>query len=281
MNWIDRTSITDGIVDDITIVTAYINLGRYTVKGNAQYTPELYHEWMKIFGRIENPVIAFMNDKNDIARFNKIRKEVSGAKSKVEQVTKQSIWGFDFASNITTILGRKEYKQMKKPAGYLSVLHSKYDFVATALKYNYFKTKYYCWLDMDLFKDIVNIVKTPFSLYVPNDFNQSRIAYSEESPRDNSSIPVIFLESKSWVSGSAFMGRASVMKTLVKQYATYTEMYINRTYVNTDAQVLYAMYQNNKRQPVSIQAYPVSSKYKHGEQLGYLMLEAGKNRKRH
>ena len=280
LNWIDESAIDDGNVDDITIVTAYINLGRYSDKGKIKYSPELYHKWMKILGKIKNPVITFMNDKYDIALFNKIRKEVPEAKSKVELVNKSSLWGFDFLQHIAKILGKQEHsKNVNKPPDYLSVLHSKYDFVGTAMKYNHFKTKYYCWMDMDLFRDVMNKTEKSFSLAIPENFEQDKIAYSEEFPKQNKSITEIFRDNKSWISGSLFFGRASIMKSMVKQYVSYTEMFINGSYVNSDEQVLYAMYQSKKKGLVSLQVYPVSGKYKRGQQLGYLMKEAGEKKK--
>ena len=85
----------------------------------------------------------------------------------------------------------------------------------------------------------------------------------------------IFKQNKTWVGGSTILGRASVMKNMVKQYITYTMDYINDTLINSDSQVVYAMHQNSKKLSVTAQAFPVDDRYKLGDQLAFLMKEAG------
>ena len=275
--WLDDVALSDGEVDDITIVTSYINLGRYSnPHSKLSYSPEVYRNYMKVFGKINNPVVAFMNDRNDIALFEKIREGVPFAKTKVELVHRLNLWSFDINIDIQRILRTPGFRDIvTKPHRFLSVMHGKYEYLALAMKGNYFKTKYYCWLDMDLFGSIINTTSDNFSLHVPKNFDDTKVAYAQVSGWENLKPEAIFKQNKTWVGGSTILGRASVMKNMVKQYITYTMDYINDTLINSDSQVVYAMHQNSKKLSVTAQAFPVDDRYKLGDQLAFLMKEAG------
>ena len=63
------------ILDEVTVVTAYINIGSFQ-KGSSKhqnFTTDLYYHWMETFSQMNNPVVAFFDHKQDAEIFKKIR----------------------------------------------------------------------------------------------------------------------------------------------------------------------------------------------------------------
>ena len=59
-SWLPKIPVTDIGADEVTLVTAYLNIGRYRNDDNKfTYTSAVFKQWMTSFCRIQNPVVVF------------------------------------------------------------------------------------------------------------------------------------------------------------------------------------------------------------------------------
>ena len=60
--------------DDVTLVTGYLNIGHFT-KPNKYHNRDAstYYNWMQMWSKIHNPVIAFFDNENDKDYFVNLR----------------------------------------------------------------------------------------------------------------------------------------------------------------------------------------------------------------
>ena len=87
----------------MTLVTAFFDLGSFA-KGNKNnvYTPTKYKEWMQIFENIHNPLYVYVDSKENQKFFETIRRNMNN-KTKVILIDRNSLEGFRFKENISTI----------------------------------------------------------------------------------------------------------------------------------------------------------------------------------
>ena len=86
--------------DDVTIVTAYFNIGSFQKGGlrSQVFTTQLYRNWMKIFNRIDNPVVAYFDDVNDLEYFRDLRQK--------QNITKAFGWSVVYRNTVTSYMRR-------------------------------------------------------------------------------------------------------------------------------------------------------------------------------
>ena len=125
----DLEIVEDGLADNITLVTAYINIGSF-VNDNyrVRYEPAMYHKWMTVFSRIENPVVAYMTDDTDIDIFKSIRANISSAPTEIIKISTDALWAFLLKDDIQQIFDDPAYPKHSPntfSADYVSVMHSK------------------------------------------------------------------------------------------------------------------------------------------------------------
>ena len=282
--WLPSLKLSDDGKNIVTLVTAYINIGTFMNDDHrAFYSPELYRTWMTAFSKIENPVVAYMNDENDIKHFKAIRANISSSATKIIRVSKDSLWSFSLYHDIQTIFQNPGYPKHSPntyvPA-YSCVMHSKYEFVAMALKSNPFNTKYFAWIDIGHFRDLTqNLNISSFSLDLPPRFDPQRVAYGEVFSFLSHTEEEVFKRSRVWVSSSFFIAKASTMKQWILQYVNSVQKYISQSLMNTDQQVIYCMHFHRIDLEVEIQTYINTGHYDPWFQLGYLCKEQGELKK--
>ena len=273
--------------DELTIVTGYINIGDFQKGAIAWFTPQLYRHWLKIFSRISNPVVAFFDNPSDAARFKVLRSNFPPEKTQVHVISRREIWAFNnLYPKIKDIYSKPDYP--KHPPNtvlpeYSCVMHAKYEFMLRAIYNNPFNTLYFAWLDVGLFRTEVDREDTtePFELYIPQNMDQYRVAYTKIYHRVPS-LPTrdIFFDNYVWVCGCFFVGRASIMIRWVTEYMKYADYFLCQNIMNTDQQVLYAMF-NIAKPEISIQEYrPPEGTENPWFYLGYLSKDAGKKRQK-
>jgi hypothetical protein len=273
----------DVLHDEMTIVTAYFNLGRFQ-KGDTQpanFTPRLYHDWVHVFERIENPVIAFFELDEDIELFRRLRQHLPANKTIINKIQRSELWSFDLLPKIRKIYqseGYPKYHPGTVVPEYSSTMHAKYELMHNSVVENPFRSRFFAWLDIGLFRSIWEGSKQPhFVLYTPPGFNESLVAYGEVF---NRSVKIdakrIFILNKEWVCGCMFVGRADVMLRWTVRYMNSTEDFIRRGFMNTDQQVVYAM--ANEGQRSSLQVYEKPAQYEAWFHLGYSCMEEGRKK---
>lgn len=126
---------------------------------------------------------------------------------------------------------------------YSIVQHSKYAILTDAIKNNYIKTDYICWIDVGVFRDITEEKKT-FRLEVPPQFDDNMIGFNCLNDMNPSKVnpKEIFLHNYYWVAGNAFVGKVYTMNKFCEQYKRAVKYFLSQGLANTDQQVVYAMY---------------------------------------
>lgn len=99
-------------------------------------------------------------------------------------------------------------------------MHAKYEVMQAAIRENPFNTRYFCWLDIGLFREIADKSDDGrFSLYLPPGFLKDMVSYQEVGDRDKTaSIKDIVYNNKVWVCGCFFIAEAEVMSRWIQEY---------------------------------------------------------------
>ena len=277
-----KSTETKPIKDDVTLVTSYFDLGDFA-KGSESnhFNKKLYKNWMTIFSKISNPVIAWFDQQQDANDFKKIRSSLPENRTIVHVIKRNETWVFNnLYSKIEKLYNRSDYPKFLpntvKPE-YPCVMHLKYELLLRGIYQNPFNTLYMAWLDVGYFRDLVNSNSTePFELYIPSDMNQDKVSYNMVANREeNIEYKHIFLNNIFWVGGGYFVGRVSVMMRWVIQYLSYVDYFLCEDLMNTDQQIIYAM------SYVATESLPIQEYHSDGNYwfyLGYLCKDAGAKR---
>ena len=284
-SWLPKIPVTDIGADKVTLVTAYLNIGRYRNDDNKfTYTSAVFKQWMTSFCRIQNPVVVFMNDDSDLQLFGSIRSNVPNHRTAMYKISKSSLWSFSLLPNIT-----KAYKTYPKHSPsttvphYTSVSFAKYEFLSIAMRENPFKTKYIAWIDIGLFRNmatpVAKIGDPLLTLYLPPMLDQKKIAYGQTNERSEDLKPSEVLRlRKYWISGSIFVGKATTMKKWILQFVKYAEEFLRNGYSGTDQYLVYAMFQTKEPLDVDIQPYTWQGHNNPMHHLAFLCRDEGARR---
>ncbi len=280
--WLSKLDISDEGSDEVTLVTSYINIGKYRNDDTRYaYTPDSFRRWMTAFCRILNPVVVFMNDDNDLNLFGNIRSFVPNHKTHMFRISKSNIWSFSLLPNISQIYKSwPKHNPFTTVPHYTSIAQAKYEFLAVAMKENPFKTKYFAWMDIGYFRGmahpIVTVNETPLSLYLPPMLDQKKVAFGESHQRDEDVTPSEILKQRiTWVSGSMFVGSASTMHKWVLQYVKYVNRFLQKGLIGVDQHVVHAMFQTGDKLDVDLQSYSFEGLHDQKHHLGFLCRDEG------
>ena len=165
-------------------VTAYFNLGNFKKGSQQRSAQQSYQRWMNIFSLISNPVIAWFDNPVDAGYFQKIRSSLPENRTMVHVIHRSSTWSFSNTEpkikHIYSRPGYPKYHPNTVLPEYSSVMHAKYELMFRAVYENHFNTLYFAWLDIGLFRQMVD--ESPiehFELYIPPGMEQNKVAYSK------------------------------------------------------------------------------------------------------
>lgn len=233
--------------DTITIVTAFVPLDKFQ-KGDTTVSfvaPSVYYYWMKIFERLNNPLVAFVETDEDVHRFDAIKQKRLRNLTRIVKVSRDELWSFRIRFRVAAIFAQPGYPKHHPNTvypEYSCVMHAKYELMGLAVHANTFRTKYFSWLDIGYFRSIVNIDTGMLSINLPPQFDQKKVTYNEVfRPIEGLTPDVIFRENAIWLGGGFFVGEAEVMLKWTRLYIAAVRAYLDDGYANTDQQVLYAM----------------------------------------
>ena len=233
---------------DITIVTAYLNIGSFQKgEGDQVFKPETYRKWIKVFHQVTNPVIAFFDNERDAAMFEVLRSRLPANRTRVVRVARSDMWAFSLRPAIAKLFSQAFYPKHHPNtviADYSCTMHAKYEFMATAVRENPFGTRHFAWLDVGLFRDWGLL--GAFSLRLPPHFDPGRVAYGEVYALASAArltARQIVQRNLVWVCGCFFVGRHDVVARWARQYRAFAERMVKAGWVSTDQQVLYYMFQ--------------------------------------
>lgn len=264
---------TTELSDDITIVTAYFNIGRFRKSsGEIFFSPNTYLKWMEVFGRILNPVVAYVDTIESYDVFLQLRAKF-GNRSKVILVNRETFWSFGLLPNISRIYAQrgypKHYPNTVRPE-YSCAMHAKFEVLSMSIKKNYFRTKYFSWLDIGLFRN--DIGNQTFGLAVPKKFNNTTVAYSSVRKfTATTNLKTIVYSNMVWVSGAFNLGHWDVLLKFCDEYRLFVLSSIRDNLISTDQQMIYGMYVKSSKMKPSVQIQDYSSGW---FALGYICRRA-------
>lgn len=269
------------LTEDVTVVTAYFNLGNF-VKGMSDvYGAKLYHHWMTVFGRITNPVVFYVDADNEANLFGIIRSHQPKNHTQIVRVDRKDLWSFSLVPYIEEIYNQPffpEHHPNTVRPDYSAAMHAKYELIHRTIRKNPFRTKYISWVDIGLFRDLVRATSTPsipggppFHLGLPQDLGLDKIGYTEVYRRDGSlDLGQIISGNYVWVCGCFFIGRVDVMFRWVVEYMGAVEQMIGEHWMSTDQQVIYWIYNKGLHSTLIQTFVSENDKYNSWFYLGYL-----------
>ena len=248
---------------DVTVVTAYFDIGSFE-KGDKSniYTPNQYTKWMSTFKFLDNPLYVYVDNRHTEEIFKDIRKDYRD-RTKIVLLNKKDMWAFKLNQNISDIFSQPNYPRHLPNTvypDYSCAMHAKYEVMHKSVEENAFKTEYFAWHDIGLFRDSLNETQPKFAIQLPPKFALKRVAYNQVySPRKRM-LKDIIEGNEVWVSGSFFIAEKKVMRQWVSDYMFFTEEFIRQKWMSTDQQVIYGMSQpliqkDLDKTPVAIQQY--------------------------
>ncbi|XP_064639394.1 uncharacterized protein LOC135494952 [Lineus longissimus] len=270
---------------EVTVVTAYFDLGSFE-KGspNNVFTKQKYYGWMKTFQNIQNPLVGYFDTNETFNVFKKLRAHLPANHTRLFLVERSQLWSFSLRDQINEIFKNPSYPKFSPNTvlpEYSCAMHAKYEVMNTTIKNNYFKTKYFCWLDIGLFRSISENTDA-FTLGLPKGFDPTHIAYQEVSPRNSDLDPgSIFRGNLYWVCGCFFLGEKGLMLKWTQLYKDYVVKYLTQGLMNTDQQIIYAMFSTHGNQPrpaIELQLFKPDGRFNPWFSLGYLSKEAGQRK---
>lgn len=207
----DAYKIYGNLSDDMTVVTAFFNIGNFG-KGSEENMRgiEQYQLWMTIFSRIANNIIVFVDNDDNVNRFISIRSSIEPNRSLIIKLNHTKMWSFGLVPEMTEIFNQPGYARHYPNTvipNYTAVTHAKFEVLQMAVESNPFMTKYFCWLDIGYFRDLVSDPKAEASevapklfIYLPPHFDEETVAVNEVYPRDPGlSAKDIIFGNNNWV----------------------------------------------------------------------------------
>lgn len=244
-----KNSVFDTVTENMTIVTAYFNLGTFQKGYGSTFTSKLYFTWTKTFAYLVNPVVIY-TDSGEFEDLMKKHRHKFPSKTVIKRIQRTDIWAFKCLDKIKAVYSQPGYPKHHPntviPA-YSSAQHAKYAVVADAVRQKYFNTEFYAWLDIGYFRDIVSS-KTYFRLDAPSDIDRTKLAMNRVYWRSFSQKPFnIMRQNVVWVGGGMFIGTKEIVLKFEKLYHKAVNYFLSKNLMNTDQQVIYSMYSDEGR----------------------------------
>ena len=239
--------------NDITVVTAFFDIGAFG-KGTPVdiRTPNVYFQWAQTFKYLVNPLVVYTDSHTFYNHMAALRRK-SRSKTRLFMYNRNSSWAFQMKDAIKEIYNSKHYpKHFPNTVvpEYTCAMHAKFDVISMTAMDNFFNTKYFMWLDIGYFRHDLKS-KLLFRLELPPDFNDSRIAANQVFNVKMSRDPSVIIKGNfNWIGGGLFLGRRDVMLEFADEYKTAVNYFLSNKLMNTEQQLLYAMYSDLGRKVI-------------------------------
>ncbi|KAK2146349.1 hypothetical protein LSH36_615g01074 [Paralvinella palmiformis] len=154
----DRQCKQTKLLQEVTIVTMYLNIGNFRKgEGSGYHSPDMYRKWMRLYGFLLNPVIAFFDNETDRKYFLKIRR-LHGQRdhTKTFLLGRRDMWAFSLRANISRIFKKPGYPKHHPNTvipDYSCATNAKYELIFNATNANWFCTRYFAWSDIGFFRN--------------------------------------------------------------------------------------------------------------------------------
>ena len=170
---------------------------------------------MSIFKKIINPTIAYFDNVEFCNYFKVLRQHLPPNITQVIYIDRKDLWAFQIQNKIEEIFKQPGYPEHSpntiKPE-YSCAMHAKYELMKRSTIENLFKTKYFSWIDIGLFRHLKVNEEPQFGIFIPKHFSETSVAYGLVAHRNPllTSTDIVYVNSV-WVCGCIFIGRIDVM----------------------------------------------------------------------
>ncbi|VDI29252.1 uncharacterized protein [Mytilus edulis] len=228
--------------DELTLVTAYFNIGSFNKTPHLIYSKSTYYKWMKNFQFVNNYVILYTDDFNLSVLFKSYRTHFPVNMTKVYIRRQTSLWAFRLKSRIKAIYNQKGYPTPGKPA-YSSAMHAKYELIGNVIKENILTTTHLAWIDIGYFRSKISdcFVMKPLKNMRDDHISFSQVDYFKPML----TLKEIMYQTKYYLAGGLFIGRPEYLSLFIEDYKLAVETLMGMNLMNSDQQILYAMYSRN------------------------------------
>ncbi|XP_053406609.1 uncharacterized protein LOC123546280 [Mercenaria mercenaria] len=263
--YIGRNSTSTNTIN-VTVVTAFFDIGNFQKNGSL-ITANIYFNWISKLRYLQNPLIVYTNSK-EFKDHVKHMRNIKRGETAIRVINITSSWAFQNNNQIKEIFDSPSYQKYfpnTVHSLYACAQHAKYDVLERVVKENYFKTNYYMWLDVGYFRDRMS--DKLFYIGKPKNFNDSKIAVSLVDPKQRlTNRPyVIFRGNLVWVGGGLVFGDRNHIIKFSKDFKRAVQYFLSQGLMNTDQQVVYAMYTTKGREvlkpEVELQLYKTQSQW--------------------
>ncbi|XP_052090576.1 uncharacterized protein LOC127727169 [Mytilus californianus] len=228
---------------ELTLITAYFNIGSFKKGPHLIYSPSRYYTWMKNFRSVNNCVILYTDVIDLSVQFELYRAHFPKHMTKVFIVNQTSLWAFQLKARIEEIYNQpgypKYYPNVGVPA-YSSAMHAKYELMEQVIKEKLFRTKYIAWIDIGYFRK-----KEPgcFKMETPKDIRDDHILFSQvDFFKHQLNLTEIIYTSRLYIACGFFIGRPDNLMLFIEDYKSAVERLLEMNLMNSDQQVLYILY---------------------------------------
>lgn len=198
---------------------------------------------MESFSNVLNPVVGFFTDEEDAKKFLIVRNSKRELPTVIKIVDSQNLRSFEIQQGIEELYNKPYYPKYLPntwDASYSCAMNAKYEFVNWATENNPFKTRYFSWLDIGLFRELIKIDK-PICLGLPEHFDECRVSYGVVHQAQMFDNKKIFYHNLVWVAGGYFVANREIMKNWSQFYMEATGHLLAQGLSNTDQQIVYAI----------------------------------------
>ena len=261
----EKTKIPDYILqpesDEITVVTMFLDLGVFGKQSpKILRKPSHYHNWLRVFGGIANRVVAYLETEDDIDYFRKVRSCLPANMTKIIKVDRNKLPSFKLLPKIRKLysdpLYPKHYPNTVYPE-YTATMHAKHDVLERSILEDPFKTPYFAWLDVGLFRKLADKSFPVFKIVPPENFKPDSIGFSRTSLHNpNLSPRTVIYKKLVWMSGSMALAKKEVMLQFSRDYKQAAEELLDQGLSNSDQEVINAMYTKDMIKPHYIKIQP-------------------------
>ena len=229
--------------DDITVVTAYFNLGTFDKGILKVYSKDTYKRWMKNYGLLNNFVVAFTDIEEIKILLTEARKHLPSNMTQVILIKREDFWAFQQREKIASIYqspGYPRYKPNTVNPNYSCAMHAKYDALKYVIQHRMYHTKYVAWVDIGYFRENE---KGTFKLLPPHDLKTGHIGFTQVEPFYDYLTPKeIIYGNYVWIAGGFLIGQPQYLIPFIQDYQTSVQRLLAKNIMSTDQQVLFIMY---------------------------------------
>nr|KAG5710635.1 hypothetical protein BaRGS_013281 [Batillaria attramentaria] len=235
-----KLSSTDNT--DLTIVTAYLNLG-HMGKAGSTFGLYKYLRWAGVFQYVQNPVVVYTDSEQVENMFLETRRHLTN-KTRIIRVHRSELSAFRDVERIRILFENPDYPKHQPNTvfpEYPCSQHAKFEFVQDALHKEYFSfTKYIAWVDIGYFRYLTNR-RRKFWVVVPPDLDDAKVAVTQVYRPDFSLTPEdVFKGNLVWVGGGMSIATRPVFAKYAEEYQTATSKFLGEGLSNTDQQAALA-----------------------------------------